>query len=189
MRSLLALTLLPLFAFPAFAQKDSAFDKAVKKVEVRFEPAEAKPGQTVTLKITLTLADGYYTYPTFQPDKQAAGMVNKLQVPAPGSVIFVGEPFDPKGYKSKSEPLIGIEDLRYYVGTVTFEHPAVVSPKAAPGAVEVKIPGFLVSVCDKDNCFPPKKLTPQVTLKVLDGPAVPVQKAYQDEVTKALNGK
>ena len=45
----------------------------MKKVEAKFDPAEAKPGQTVTFKLTVELNDGYYTYPTRQADKAAEG--------------------------------------------------------------------------------------------------------------------
>ena len=44
-------------------------------------PAEAKPGQTVTFTLTVELNDGYHTYPTVQPDKKAAGMVNEIKFP------------------------------------------------------------------------------------------------------------
>lgn len=171
------------------ADKDAWFAKAVKKVEASFEPAEAKPGQTVTLKLTLHLADGYHTYPTVQPDKAATGMVNRIVFPQAGTVIFVGDVFDPKDPKVKAEPALMIEQLQYHTGVVTFERQAVVSPKAIAGTSVVKLTSFSINVCDKDNCFPAKKLSPEATLKVLDGPAVPVQKAYEAEVQKALGGK
>jgi len=190
MRSILSLIAIPLLALSASAaDKDAWYAKAVKKVEVTFEPAEAKPGQTVTLKLTVYLTDGYHTYPTLQQDKAAAGMVNKITFPEPAELIFVGETFDPKDGKVKAEPALQIDQLRYHTGTVVYERQAVVSPKAAPGTVMVKLPVFSINVCDKDNCFPAKKLTPEAVFKVLDGPAVPVQKAYETEVSKALAGK
>jgi hypothetical protein len=57
------------------------------------------------------------------------------------------------------------------------------------GALKVQIPEFRLSVCDKDNCFPAKKLTPELAIKVLDGPAVEVPAKYAAEVEKALKGK
>ncbi len=187
MRIAIALSLVAFFAPLASAQKISGFDKAVKKFTVAFEPAQAKPGETVTLKITLELNEGYYTYPTVQPEKSAASMVNKIVFPTPSTLIFVGETTDPQNAKSKAEPLLGIDEMRYYTGTVVFERHAVVSPVAKSGATTVTLPNVLLSVCDKDNCFPAKKLMPEVTFKVLDGPAVPVQKAYAAEVKQLLN--
>ena len=180
----LALTLAASFAPAADVKKGG-----VQSVEAAFEPAEAKPGQTVTLKLTVTLLDGYHTYPLPQPDKAAEGMVNKLDFPSPGAVVVVGDALDPGGAKVKAEPLLGIEQMLYYTGTVVYERTAVVSPTAKPGEVSVELPKFLLSVCDNDNCFPPKKLTPTAKLKVLDGPAVAVDKKYAEEVEKAIKGK
>lgn len=161
----------------------------VKSINATFEPTEAKPGQTVTLKLTVTLEDGYYTYPLVQTDKAAVSMVNKLEFPKGGSVVFVGDAYDPANPKKKAEPVVGIEELLYYTGTVVYERKAVVSPSAKPGEVAVQLPKFSLSVCDKDNCFPPKTHKPEATLKVLDGPAVAVDKKYAAEVEKAAKDK
>jgi hypothetical protein len=174
---------------PGSAAPPKWFAKAVKKVEGKFTPAEAKPGQTVAFALTVELNEGYHTYPTAQPDKLAAGMVNVLKFPAPGTVVFVGPTEDPKDFVTKEEPDLGIKALRVNTGTVTYTRKAVVSPKAPIGESKVKLAAFELNVCDKLNCFPPEKVPVEATLKVLDGPAVPVEKAYADEVTKALGGK
>jgi hypothetical protein len=178
-----------LAAVPGSANAQKWFDKAVKKVDARFTPAEAKPGETVTFTLTVELNDGYHTYPVAQPDPKAESMVNILKFPAPAAVIFVGDAHDPKGFATKEEPDLGIKELRYYTGTVAYTRKAVVSPKAKPGTAAVKLPEFNLSICDKTNCFPPKKVPVEATLKVLDAPPVPVEKAYAEEVAKALGGK
>lgn len=170
------------------ADKDAWYAKAVKGVDATVEPAEAKPGQTVTFKLTITLNDGYHTYPLVQPDKKAKGMVNKITFPAAGSVIFVGDAKDPTGFDAKPEPLLDITELRTYKKTVTFERKAVVSPKAKAGDATVKLDSFVLSVCDETNCFPAKTLTPEAKLKVLDG-SVEVAKEYAADVKKALESK
>ena len=101
-------------------QKTGWYDKAVKKIEAKFDPAEAKPGQTVTFKLTIDLNDGYYTYPTVQPEKAAAGYVNLLKFPAAGTLIFDGSVIDPKDFDTKEEPDLMIKELRTLPGTVTF---------------------------------------------------------------------
>ncbi len=171
---------------PARVSAQKWYEKAVKKVEAKFSPAEAKPGQTVTFTVTIELNDGFHTYPTVQADKQAAALVNDIKFPAPGAVIFVGKTEDPKDAKTKAEPELGILEMTYCTGTVTYTRKAVVSPKATAGPVTVKLAKFNLSVCDKDNCFPPKNVPVEATLKVLDGPAVEVEKAYAEEVKKAL---
>src|SRR5262245_44438801 len=114
---------------PGSAAPPKWFDKAIKKIEGKFTPAEAKPGETVTFTLTVELHDGYYTYPTVQPDKLAAGMVNVIKFPTPGTVIFVGSTEDPKDFLTKEEMDLGIKELRYNVGKVVYTRKAVVSPK------------------------------------------------------------
>jgi hypothetical protein len=162
------------------------YEKAVKQVEGKFTPAEAKPGQTVTFTLTVELNDGFHTYPTVQFDKQAAGMVNEIKFPTDGPLIFVGKTEDPKDAKTKAEPELGILEMRYCTGAVVYTRKAVVSPKASAGPATVKLAKFNLSVCDKDNCFPPKNVPVEAALKVQDGPPVEVEKAYADEVKKAL---
>ena len=89
-------------------------------------------------------------------------------------------------YLKSAKPALGIKELRVNSGTVVFTRQAVVSPKAAAGPAEVKLASFKLSVCDAKNCFPAKTIPVAVTLKVLDGPPLPVEKAYAEEVAKAL---
>ena len=169
---------------PALA--DPATD-AVKKVEAVFEPADAKPGQTVTLKITVALADGYHTYPVLQPADEAKFSANKITFPADGPVVYVGDIVDPVGAKTKviDDPVAKEKyDLLYYPGGGTWVRKAVVLPTAKAGAIGSKVKVKLL-VCDADNCFPPKTVEVEAKLKVLDGPAVAVEKKYLAEVEKA----
>jgi len=174
-----------LFALPTPAAQDGPA-KGVKKVEVSVEPAEAKPGQTVTVKIAVELDDGFHTYPTKQADKNAESYVSKIAFEDAGGLIFVGDVTDPPNPETKAEPDAGIKELRQYSGRFTFERKAVVSPKAAAGEAAVRVKSLRLTVCDAKNCYPPKTLTPEAKLKVLPGPAAEVEPAYRDEVTKAL---
>jgi hypothetical protein len=175
-------TLLPLAASLAFVAVSFAQPKdAIKSVEASFDPPKAKPGQTVTLKLTVALADGYFTYPVLQPAPEARYSVNALTFPAGGPVVFVGETVDPVGPKTKKA-----EDHEYliYPGGGTWIRRAVVLPAAKPGDEKVKV-RFRIMVCDDDRCFPPKSFDLEATLQVQDGPPVPVEARYKDEVEKA----
>lgn len=178
--AILAWSSLMVLSGGVFAQAPKSKD-AVKKVEAVFEPAEAKPGQTVTLKIVVQLAEGYFTYPTVQPAPEAKYSANSIVFPKDGSVVFVGETVDPVQPKSKK-----IEDyeMLYYPGGGTFIRKAVVLPTAKAGASSSKVKLKLL-VCDDNVCFPPKTHELEATLKVLEGPAVPVDAKYKDEVEKA----
>jgi len=121
-----------LSAVPGTAAAQKWYEKAVKKVEAKFAPAEAKPGETVTFTLTVELNDGYYTYPTAQTDPGAAGMVNVLKFPKPGPVVFVGAVSDGK-VQTKAEPDLGIKELRYQPGTATYTRKVVVSREGRAG--------------------------------------------------------
>jgi hypothetical protein len=163
--------------------------KGVKKIELSFDPPSAKPGQTVTAKITVELEDGFHTYPTKQTDKNAESYVSKMSFPGADDLIFVGDVKDPDHPQTKAEPEAGVKELKFYTGSFTYERKAVVSPKAAAGEKTVKLKSLRLTVCDEKNCYPPKTLTPDAKLKVLDGPAVEVAREFHDEVKKALAEK
>ena len=175
-------TPLCLFVCLIFAAAASGQPKdAIKKVEASFEPAQAKRGQTVSLKITVQLADGYHTYPVVQPAPEAKYSTNTIAFPTGGPIVFVGETVDPAGPKSKKA-----EDHEYlvYPGGGTWIRKAVVRPTGKPGEAAVKVQLRLM-VCDEDRCFPPKTFDLEAMLKVLDEPAVPVEAKYKSEVEKA----
>lgn len=178
-------------ARPADPAQPAWYAKAVKSIEAKVEPAEAKPGQTVTVKVTVVLNPGHYTYATKQTDKIAIEfeLMNGITFPPPGGLVFVGELADPPNPKTKAMPEIGVKSLKYYSGTVTFERKAVVAPGQKPGDLVVKIPEFKLNVCNQNDCFPVKKIPLEATVKVLDGPAVSVDAQYVDEVKKALEKK
>lgn len=156
----------------ATASEQKWYEMAVKKVEARFTPAEARPGETVTFTLTVELHPGYHTYPLVQPDKEAAAMVNTIKLPDAGAIAFVGDTLDPKEFKTKAEPLLGIKELRYCTGTVVYSRKAIVSPEAAAGATTVKLKAFNLLVCDEDHCYS-KTVPVQAAFKVLAAAAAP----------------
>lgn len=185
---LLAAAVMLLTVAPAPAQKKfDPLSKAVVKLQAVFVPAEARPGQTVSLQIHVHLADGYYTYPLHQPDKAAQEMINALTVSPNAPLIAVGVPSAISPVKSKPEPLLGIKEMRYLAGVVAYEQKFVVSPKATPTTLEAT-PALQLSVCSENNCYPPKTVKPTATLKILGGPAVEIEPAYRDAVEKAASG-
>ncbi len=195
---------LSLFAFGGLASNRAlsanpkTFEQAVKTFQVRFEPAEAKPGETVTLKITLEPVRGFHTYPTKQPNPRVADQINRFQFPNDGPVIFVGDLKDPPGAHDELDPAENVEKL-VYTGSATWERTAVVSPDAKPGEVSIQLhtlqtsktnPNKVayieskLSVCNKDFCFYKNSLS--IALTILPGPAVEVDPKYKAEVEKAL---
>jgi len=149
----------------AFSQEDPL--GVFKKVEARFEPAEAKPGQAVTLKIELKLGAGWLTFPTHQPDPAARLYVNKIVLPKDGIVNFTGKIKEPEKPIISDEELIGMKEIHRYEGGGIWECEAVVSAKAAPGNQNVKI-RFAPLVHSKDSCGPKRKFDLEATIKIVE---------------------
>ena len=156
-------------------------------VRLAFDPTEAKPGQTVTLRITVTLPTGHHTYPTRQPETAAAAFVTRVKFPDPGPVVFVDDVTDPKKSAAKPDPDLGVKELRTLSGTVTFTRTLVVNPAQPAGKLTLTLPELRLPVCTADGCLPPKTLKPTGTLTVLPG-SMPVEVKYADAVKKALAG-
>ncbi len=162
------------------------FEKAVKKVEASFSPAEAKPGQTVTFSVTIELNDGLPHLPHCPDRQDGRGDGERDQVPRPRRDHLRRQDRRPEGHEDE-----GGTGPRHRGVAVLHRHRdlhaqggGVAEGRGRPRSGEATT--FRVSVCDKDNCFPPKAVPVEATLKVLDGPAVEVEKAYAEEVKKAL---
>ncbi len=171
------------------AERPKLFDQTVKKLDIRFEPDRAKPGETVTLKITIEPIDGFHTYPTVQSDAQNIETANHIYLPASGPTIFVGEVKDPPG--AKAGLIKDFPNTFAYPGAVTWELPAVINPNAAEGEITVPLkslpkgPRTTFLVCDDVGCFNSHDFY-SAKLTVLPGGPVPIDPKYKDAVEKSL---
>src|SRR5262249_53539187 len=102
------------------------FDAAVKKIEATIDPPTVKRGQTATWRLTVELNENWYTYATYQPDKEAESSITIFTFPKGGDGVFVGKLSEPP-YKTKSESA-EIKELRYYPDKVVWERPIVIKP-------------------------------------------------------------
>ncbi|HKB05863.1 MAG TPA: cytochrome c biogenesis protein CcdA [Gemmataceae bacterium] len=168
---------------PALSAPDQlTFDSAVQSIRGQIEPAEARPGQTVTYKLIVELTPGHLTYPTVQPDQRERDSKNVIELPAPADLIFVEPVRDPGGAATKPGDK---GTLSYYPDGATWEFKAVVSPTASPGPRKVALKRFRVLVCDKDRCLAPKAVPVEATL-VVSGTPVPIEEKYRDKVDQLL---
>src|SRR5262245_19865670 len=158
------------------------FESAVQSIEGKIEPAEARPGQTVTYKLIIKLNPGHHTYPTVQPDKSEQASSNRIQLPDPGDLLFVEPVKDPEGLQTK--PGAG-GTLAYYPEGAVWEFKAVVSPKASAGERKVALKKVQVLICDKDNCLPPKTVKIEAGMRVVGEP-VEVEPQFRDKVEQLL---
>lgn len=157
----------------------------VGTVSAVFEPAQAKPGQVVTLKLTVTPKERNWTYPADPPEGQLSR--NLIEFPPPGDVVFVGKLIDPEGWKTKKDEANPLKKIRYYGEPTTWVLTAVVSPKATAGKKTITLKGTQVQVCiPQGNCFTTDlNEPPTAELVVLDGPPMPVPSEYAAEVQAA----
>lgn len=151
----------------ALAQGKKA-EEVITKLTARVEPAQAMAGQPVRLLITVQLEDGWFTYPTVQPDKGAKSMTNKIKIVPPEGAQLLGELIEPSNPKSKSEELLGIEKILYYPGSPTWSQ--MLSTEALkPGKYPVKVILERILVCDKNQCLAPYKTEVEATLTIVEG--------------------
>jgi thiol:disulfide interchange protein DsbD len=140
-------------------------------VSAALEPAKARRGQEIKLKVTLDITEGFHSYPTKQSDPKAEDYVTTIAVESP-DVSLVGRFRDPPPTKIKAEPALKIRSLAYYEGTIVIEGTLRVKPDAVPGKKEVKV-STSGQVCDENGCVPFGD-TAKLALEVTDDPPVAV---------------
>ena len=184
-RTLAALAATILLTASLSAAPPKSFEEiADLKVEVR--PAQAKRGETVTYRLTVTPKGGAWTYPT-APTVPGQASKNAIGFPAPADLIFVGPITDPPDVKRKLLEDGLTEGDEYYPKPATWEFTAVVSPDATPGKKKAALDDIKtrIQVCNANNCYYAERL-PSAEFEVLDAPAVPVEAKWEAEVKKAL---
>jgi thiol:disulfide interchange protein len=155
------------------AKKDSA--KALKSTHATLsasvEPAQAKPGDVVTFKVTAKLDSGYHIY------KYSKERGNG---PVPTSFDFFGRAGfeldgewtasrDPEKHKDPNFP--DVDSVEYYEDEVTWSIKLKVPATAAPGKKSLRCQARYM-ICDAKTCSIPGNWTlPDVELTVIDGDA------------------
>ena len=106
-------------------------------------PAAAKPGDTVEVRVTLKIADGWHTYADVPKHSSYPLTIVKLDLPK--HVQAVGDWWRPEGQPSDDDA-----DLSIYKGVVTFVRKVRVN--AVPVTIRVHA---AFQACDESVCLPP----------------------------------
>jgi thiol:disulfide interchange protein DsbD len=174
MRLLAVLALYPAIALaqlppglPGFGGPKATKFEDVADVTVKIEPAQAKPGDTVKLYVTVTPEPGAWTYALAQPKGQPEKMT--ILPPKTAAITFAGPTADPDGWKEKDGVEPGSKE-RYYPDPVTWVFTGTVNA-VPPGKATLDWKGTRIQACNHDNCFNlyGTKM-PAAELEVLAGP-------------------
>jgi DsbC/DsbD-like thiol-disulfide interchange protein len=139
------------FAMQADGQKKEVPPEERLKASAVFDPAEAKRGGTVTLKVTLTPAPGYHTYPTKQADAKADAFVTTIEFPGIKDLKPAKEWKEPKPKIMDEKELMA--KVGIYEEKAVLENQLTVSKDAAAGAKKIKVK-IDTQVCDDKGCIP-----------------------------------
>jgi len=173
-----------------FAQRPGRekFADVVKNIDSRFEPASAKPGDTVKWILTAQVEPGWHLYPTRQADPDSS-YVMTLSFPNTPALELVGELVEPRDAKTIPNP----DDekrppLQIFEGTVTWEQVFKVTSQATNGPLQY-IVRSRVLVCNDQTCLQPEKLDLTAQLNITGGMAAvannnapPPTKSMEDEI-------
>jgi cytochrome c biogenesis protein CcdA len=126
------------------------------KVSASLHPANAMPGETVTLAIEVIIPEGYYTYPIGdEPNSTTLKFTDHAGLDSPSTKPRADHP--PKVVVTK----IGKTDFRQekYIGRVVWRQ----AFKRAAGNASVN-GTITLSMCNAQGCLPPEDFPIQVTL-------------------------
>lgn len=155
------------FGDDALGGRNMRFDDVVTRIEAKFEPATAKPGDTVTWILTVELIPGWHTYPTKQPDPNAASQITRIKFPENGDLRASGPIVEPKDPIKKAYPELQIKQILELEGSVVWKQQIKVSESATSGTLTYKVP-LTIFAC-KESCLPPERRTTTADLKIEGG--------------------
>jgi thiol:disulfide interchange protein len=164
-----ALMLLTPFEPSATAQKKG--NEVIQKAEARFEPATAKPGDTVIWTLTVTLADHWHTYTTKQADPSSS-VVTQIDFRDVPGLKPNGDVIDPSTGGTIDNP-DGGPPLRVMEGTFVWERKFEVTPAAPNGPLKLDT-STKFQVCDDKHCLPWDKFDASATLTITGGIDAPL---------------
>ncbi|GAB4145719.1 MAG: hypothetical protein Tsb009_17990 [Planctomycetaceae bacterium] len=159
-----------------------AFKNAGPKLSAQFQPAKAKPGDTVTLQVQLKLPDDHYTYPL----KAESGSTTKISVTNTAGLIAVDKNFSPtKPPKKEFDPVLK-ETLYKHIGGATWTRKYRIPQAAKSGPLSVA--GTIrYQVCTKEICKPPKTKNIVALVEIVSGNKSTVEPKASANLPQSLN--
>jgi thiol:disulfide interchange protein DsbD len=156
---------------PKTADSKPQFKPHAASLSASIELAEAKPGQTVTLKVTAKIDPGSHIYDYAKSPPAEGPSPTRFDLFDTGGLTVSGDWTADRPPLVKQEPAFNNLPVQYFEDEVTWSLPLKVPSDASPGkrTLHVQV-GY--QVCDASTCSPPGQWTlPGVTLAIMPGDA------------------
>lgn len=143
--------------------------KPVENVAIKatVEPAVAKPGDTVTYKVEVTVEEPWHIYAFAKAQPKEGPRATQFDFFDPGG-LQPGEAWKPDGDPTrKKEPAFpDLDAVEYHTGTVVWSVPVKIPADAKPGKKTLQSQIYF-QICDENSCKPPTYWTvPAATVTV-----------------------
>ena len=134
-------------------------------------PAEAKPGETVSLKVSARVDHPWHIYKYAKDDPGNGPKLTSFD-------LFAADGLTPKGewtpdrppIKRKDNAFKGLDFLEFHEDQVTWTLPLEVPPTILPGKKSAQVQVEFM-ICTDQNCSPPTRITlPPVAFAIVPGP-------------------
>ncbi len=153
---------------PKPAQKDSSTRAKPKDVilTTSIQPAEARPGATVTLKVTAKLNPGWHIYTQAKNQEGDGPRKTVFDLFDPAELEVAGDWKADRKPESRAEPAFDNQVFEYFEDEVTWSIPLKVPPGTPPGKKLIRCQASY-QVCNAQSCsFPGRWTLPDATLTV-----------------------
>ncbi len=154
---------------PQPAQKDSSSRAKPKDVvfSTSIQPAEARPGDTVTLKVTAKLNPGWHIYTQAKHQEGEGPRKTVFDLFDPAGLEVVGDWKADRKPESRAEPAFDNKTFEYFEDEVSWSIPLKVPSGTAPGKRLIRCQASY-QVCNAQSCsFPGRWTLPDAALTVL----------------------
>ena len=139
------------------------------------EPAEARPGETVSLKVTAKLSPGWHIYTQAKTQEGDGPRKTIFDLFDTGGLEVAGDWKASRKPESKAEPAFDNQVFEYFEDEVTWSIPLKI-PSGTPAGKKAIRCQASYQVCNAQSCsFPGRWTLPEATLTVLAADPAPAQ--------------
>jgi thiol:disulfide interchange protein DsbD len=151
------------------AQKDSSARAKPKDatLSMTIEPAEGRPGDIVTLKITARLKPGWHIYTQAKAQEGEGPRKTVFDLFEQADLVTAGDWKPSRKPEAKAEPAFNNQVFEFFEDEVTWSLPLKVPSGATPGKKVVRCQAAY-QICNAQSCsFPGRWTLPEATLTVI----------------------